>query len=176
MACQRLSARAAWRLGKSGRVGSGDPEPNRTDQGAGFTFGIVKGLIAASCLALAVRSYAPGYYTKAPFVEDQAKGSQSMIWAEKYKPAEALWKSPPVQAFVGRVKNRGLWTDGEAAPEKTKDEAPETETARPAPTPEPLRTASEKPKTLSIPRLDPNSTSFMHDLEEAMKREGIRPD
>lgn len=154
----------------------GDPEPNRTDQGAGFTFGVVKGLIIASCLASAVRSYAPGYYEKAPFVEDQAKGSRSMAWAEKYHPAETLWKSQPVQAFVGRVKNRGLWSDGEVAPEKLKNEAPKTETARPAATSEPLRTASEKPKTLSIPRLDPDSSTFLRDLDEAMKREGLKRD
>jgi uncharacterized membrane protein required for colicin V production len=146
----------------------GEPEPNRTDQGAGFTFGVVKGLIIASFLAAAVRTYAPGYYPQAPFVESQAKTSKSLVWSEQYKPAESMWKSPPVRAFVGRVKSRGMWTDEVVPSEKAKEEAPKTESARPATPTEPLRTASEKPKTLSLPRLKPDSPTFERDFEEAM--------
>ncbi len=152
----------------------GEPEPNRADQGAGFTMGVAKGLIVASCVASAIRAYGPGYYNQAPFVEDQAKASRSIEWAERYHPAETLWKSHPVQTMVSRVRTGGMWTNAvEKAPEIVDEPqaAPKRQTARPTPAAEPVRTASERPKTLSLRRLDPNSADFGRDIEEAIRRE-----
>jgi uncharacterized membrane protein required for colicin V production len=157
----------------------GEPEPNRTDQGAGFTLGVAKGLILASCLTSAIRAYAPGYYNQAPFVEDQAKTSRAIEWAERYHPAEALWKSPPVQTVVARVRTGGMWSNAEEkAPANVEEqtEPPKRQTARPTPPAEPVRTASERPKTLALPRLDRNSSSadFARDVDEILRREGVK--
>lgn len=150
----------------------GEPEPNRTDQGAGFTLGVVKGLVVASCLASALQSYGPKYYEQAPFVEKQAKKSRAMEWAERFHPAETLWKSSPVQAVVARVKTRGLGTD-EEKPAVVEKPAP----GRTPQASEPVQTASERTKTLSLPRpLDPDSPDFERELREALRREGIDRD
>jgi uncharacterized membrane protein required for colicin V production len=154
----------------------GEPEPNRADQGAGFTLGVAKGLIFASCLASAMRAYAPGYYNQAPFVEDQAKASHAMEWAERYRPAETLWKSHPVQTVVAKVKTGGMWSNVEEkvpaiAEEKDEAPAPRRETAKPAPPTEPLRTASERPKTLALPRPGPDSDDIGHAADEFIRRE-----
>jgi len=149
----------------------GEPEPNRTDQGAGFTLGVVKGLVIASCIASALQAYGPKYYEKAPFVEDQAKKSRAMEWADRFHPAETLWKSPPVRAAVARVKTRGLGAE---------EEAPALAKPKPVRSPqasEPVQTASERPKTLSLPRTpDPESPDFVREIREALKREGLDPD
>lgn len=153
----------------------GEPEPNRADQGAGFSLGVAKGLIVASCVASAVRAYGPGYYSQAPFVEDQSKASRAIEWAERYRPAETLWKSIPVQAVVARVKSRGMWSDAQPSA-KPKEAAPvDTETAKPAPAADPVRTASERPRTLSLPKLDPSSPEFDRQFEDALRREGLQP-
>ncbi|MDB5353271.1 MAG: putative rane protein required for colicin production [Planctomycetota bacterium] len=158
----------------------GEPEPNRADQGAGFTLGAIKGLILASFLAAAVTKYGPPYLSTAPFADEQAKTSKAMAWSLQYCPAEKLWVSPPVQSFVSRVKSRGVWSAGETKSlEKKIDEKPSgTETAKPSATADtPIRTASGRPKTLSVPRrLDPGSPSFLEELENEMRHEGLDPD
>jgi uncharacterized membrane protein required for colicin V production len=158
----------------------GDPEPNRADQGAGFTLGVAKGLIVASCLATALRSYGPNVYNQAPALEKQAEKSRAMEWSEKYRPAETLWNSTPVQKFVAVVKSEGMGTKVEEIPAKTAKDAepatvekPKKESRNPA---EPaIRTASEKARTLSLPDLDPLSPEFDKAMEEALRREGLRP-
>ena len=157
----------------------GEPEPNRADQGAGFTLGVAKGLIFASCLVSAIQSFAPGYYKQAPFVEDQAKTSRAIEWAERYHPAETLWRSPPVQGVVARVRTGGMWSNAEERAPATAEEpdsTPDRQSARPAPTTEPLRTASGRPKTLSLPRLDPESADFAREIDDALRREGLKRD
>lgn len=163
----------------------GDPEPNRADQGAGFTLGVAKGLLLASVLASVVGRFGPDYYEKTPFVEEQAKESKALAWAERFKPAETLWASAPVQSFVGRVQSRGIWTPAEpadSAPPSKKEKkarAKSAETAEPSRSSatEPVRTASGGAKTLALPRrgLDPNSPDFVRELEDALRREGLDP-
>ncbi len=152
----------------------GDPEPNRADQGAGFTLGVAKGLILASFLAAGVSRYAPTYLVT-PFVDEQARTSRALSWSVEYRPAERLWHSPPVQTWIARVKTRGMW--GETAGEGVKTPAPR-EVARPESAAEtPVRTASGKPRTMSLPpRLDPDSPEFLRQLREDMRREGLDPD
>jgi len=158
----------------------GEPEPNRADQGAGFTLGAAKGLIVASCIAAAISSYAPPYFPSAPFAEEQTKSSRAMEWARKYRPAETLWQSPPVQAFVARVKSRGVWS-GETKARPSEEHKPgklEVETAQPSPPSEPpIRTAAGRPKTLQMRRhLDPSSPDFLREFEDEMSREGLATD
>jgi len=154
----------------------GEPEPNRADQGAGFTLGVAKGLIAVSWLASGIGSWGPKVYNQAPFAEKQTKESRAMEFAEQYHPAETLWRSRPVQIVVERVKTRGIWGEGAKEPEKAVGREAKVETARPEAAADPLKTASERPKTLSLPSmLDTNSPEFLSDLEAAMRREGIEP-
>ena len=151
----------------------GDPEPNRADQGAGFLLGGAKGVIVASCLASALQNYGPKVYNQAPFMEKESRTSQAMTLAETYHPAETLWNSKPVRLFVGRVKDRGMW--GEAEGVRPEDAAP-SKKPRASADDEALRTASEKPKTLSLPRrLDPESPEFARQLDDAIRRELDRP-
>lgn len=171
-----VTAGIAFSLLKSVRKRTyGEPEPNRADQGAGFTLGVAKGLIFASCVASVLRAYGPGYYNQAPFVEDQTRASRSMEWAERYHPAESLWKSQPVQTVVGRVRTGGMWSNTEenapAIVEKEEQAAPpKRQTARPTPAAEPLKTASERPKTLSLPRPEPDPDDLARDLREIDER------
>ena len=153
----------------------GDPEPNRADQGAGFTLGALKGVIAASFLAAGVAKYAPMASPVFPIAEEQSRTSRAMGWQAEYQPAQRMWASPPVQALIDRVKTRGMWAD----PAKGHEAPAPTEVARPAPLPAtepPLRTASERPKTMSLPgTLDPDSPDFARRLREVMKAEGLEP-
>lgn len=155
----------------------GEPEPNRADQGAGFTLGVAKGLIVTSWFASLIGVHGPKVYPQAPFAEKQAKESKAIEFAEQYHPAETLWKSKPVQIVVERVKTRGIWGDDDKPPIKERDEKDvKVETARPEAASDPVKTASERPKTLSIPSgLNPDSPEFMQDLEAALRREGIAP-
>ncbi len=157
----------------------GEPEPNRADQGAGFTLGALKGAIVASFLAAAVAKYGPPYFATTPFAEEQTKTSRAMEWSVQFRPAEKLWESVPVQAFVARVKNRGVWSAGEvkALDKKVPEKPAGTETAKPSATADtPIRTAAGRPRTLSVPRrLDPRSPEFLREFEQEMQREGLEP-
>jgi len=90
-----------------------------------------------------------------------------------------LWASVPVQSFVNRVKSRGFWREdvrapgAEALPSEVETAAPELQakTAEPSP-----RTAQARPKTLSIPRLDPDSPDFLQQMDEVLRREGLQPE
>ena len=155
----------------------GDPEPDRADQGAGFTLGAIKGAILASFLAWGISEIGPKVLAPVPYVAEQAKTSQAMRWSEQYRPARVIWLSTPVQNFVARVKDRGIRPGParEIRPD-VHPEAPKTETARPSGPSEPVKTASGRPRTLSLPRLNPESPEFLRDLEDAMRREGLSPD
>ncbi len=154
----------------------GDPEPNRADQGAGFTLGALKGAILASFIAWGISESRTTYLAATPFVEKQAKESKALVWSDQYKPARTLWTSIPVQSLVNRVKSRGLWLDQTPA-SPTDPALSKIETAKPeASVAPPLRTAQARPKTLSLPRLDPESPDFLRKLDEALKREGLKPE
>lgn len=159
----------------------GEPEPNRTDQGAGFTLGALKGVIVASFLASGVAKVAPTYLNKTPMVEDQTRASKAMAWAEQYRPAERLWSSPPVQALVARVKSRGMWSAPEPkkagdAPAPEADPTVTAKTAKPASPSGPVPLSQPRPRTLSLPGLDPASPEFNRELEDEMRRQGLNPD
>ncbi len=133
----------------------------------------MKGLIVASFLAAGVSRFAPGYLKPGGFADDQTKASCALEWSERYQPAEKIWTSVPVQAFVNRVRERGMWGDAhEKAPgiENAKDG---TETAKPADT-NPARTASNPPRTMAIRRPDPASPSFEREFEDEMRRLGLK--
>jgi uncharacterized membrane protein required for colicin V production len=164
VACYVLMAGIAlWIVKAYRRKPYGEPEPNRGDQGGGFAMGLFKGLIIASFLTAALTKYDStiSKVTGGTWVEEQIKSSQALAWSAEYKPAERLWNAPPVQAFVARVRSRGLWNE----PTKSA-EAP------------PIQTASSPPRTLIVPPppapLDPASPDFLREVDESMRKEGIR--
>lgn len=165
VACYVIAAGLAlWIVKAYRRKPYGDPEPNRGDQGGGFAMGLFKGLIVAAFLTagLAKHESTITRFTGGTWVEEQIKSSQALAWSTQYHPAERLWNAPPVQAFVARIRSRGLWVD-----EPKSAEAPP-----------PLQTASSRPRTLIVPPppapLDPSSPDFLRDVDEAMRKEGIR--
>lgn len=153
----------------------GDPEPNRADQGAGFTLGVAKGVVAASFLAWALGESKNSYVESAPYIAEQASQSRAMEWSNRYQPAKAIWASAPIQNFVNRVKSRGIHPVS-PADHQIPTPRPEVETARPSAASDPLRTASGRLKTLSLPRLDPDSPEFVDQIESEMKKLGLKLD
>ncbi|MBX6313029.1 MAG: CvpA family protein, partial [Isosphaeraceae bacterium] len=99
-----------------------EPEPNRTDQGAGFLLGAAKGLLVVTFLTAGLARYAPTYFRDNATLQDQIRKSRAIAWDAKYHPAEQIWNSAPVQTLVARIKSRGLWSDAEA-PAPTAPEA-----------------------------------------------------
>ncbi len=156
----------------------GDPEPNRSDQGAGFTLGALKGAIVAAFLASGIAQYAPPFLKGNHFAEEQTERSYALKWSDRYRPAELLWNSPPVRSFVARVRTRGMWGSQETQEERTETAKIERDAsekkARPASTEVP-RTASNRTKPLQIPSLDPDDPEFARKLERELRREGLEP-
>src|SRR5262249_50368300 len=110
---------------------------NRGDQGAGFLLGALKGAVVAAFLAAALLRHADTYIKAGGYVEEQVKASNALAWSQQFRPAEKIWNSPPVQAFVTRIRARGLWAgDLERTPP-----APPNEPRRPrcGPPPGPSR-------------------------------------
>ena len=141
----------------------GDFELNRGDQGAGFWLGALKGSLVAAFLTAGIVHYAPTYAKYGGWVEQQVQKSRAVAFSQRYQPAERIWRSAPVQALVVRVKSRGLWVGPPKSPERPSE-------------PPPVQTASRPPK-LALPDtngpLDPTSPSFLRELDEALRGEGV---
>ncbi len=155
-------------------------EPYRSDRGAGFLLGGVKAFVIASFLVAAILKYAPtDLKVGGGWVEEQFQTSRTLVWAKRYRPADQIWNAPPVQAFIQRIRSRGLGN-----PEPTESETPSSVAgpeSKAEPDKKPLRTAS-RPRALQVPRpfpvaperrLDPKAPSFLRDIEREMRREGI---
>jgi hypothetical protein len=122
----------------------GQREPARSDRGAGFALGAAKAAVIACFLLSAIAKHGPDY---APRVGDwavqQMETSQTVALSKRYRPADQIWKSPPVQVFVTRIRERGLKTpDAKGAVTIPVDQKAETAAARPSP---------DRSKALSLP-------------------------
>jgi uncharacterized membrane protein required for colicin V production len=166
-------------------------EPNRADQGAGFVLGAAKGSIAVSFLVAAFQHYVPEDTKAGHLVDEQRKSSRALALSKQYRPADRLWHSQPVQAFVSHIRRTGFWEDpvDAVAPGAVPhtDGAGSTVEAIPSPTerPEtPLRDRDESVRTarrtpaLVVPRerrLDPRSPTFLHDVDDELRHLGLEP-
>jgi hypothetical protein len=161
-------------------------EPNRANQGAGFVFGAAKGAMVAAFMAAGFAQFSPKYIAEDGAIAEHAKRSRSLAWNAEYQPAERIWRSAPVQAFVAHVRANGLGDvsgPGGAAPAADESAtvqapAPASEArdgAQPSKHTEPVKTARRTPES-RVPRerpLDPQSPTFLDDVARDMKRLGI---
>jgi uncharacterized membrane protein required for colicin V production len=165
-------------------------EPNRADQGAGFLLGAAKGSIAVSFLIAAFNQYVPQDQVTGNLVEEQRKSSRAIALSRRYQPAERLWNSQPVQAFVGHIRRNGFWEEpiesvapgeeGDPGRERSTVDAPLDSPRLPdQPIPpradDSVRTARRTP-ALVVPserRLNPRSPTFMEDVDRELRRLGI---
>ncbi|MGE3818257.1 MAG: CvpA family protein [Isosphaeraceae bacterium] len=136
----------------SRRQPHGLEESNRSDQFAGLGLGVLKGTILAAFLLAGLQRYATPYLPKVTWVQEQVKDSAVWAWSLKYRPAEKIWNSPPVQEFVTHVKKMGM-----NPPEAPKTEAVGAEaqagtepTTPKAEADRPVQTASRTPQ-LTVP-------------------------
>ncbi len=86
----------------------GDPDVSRADQMAGF---LLAGAKAAVILAFSVASldrYAAAWVKSVPWAEEQSQTSMALAWERQYRPADRIWAAPPVQQFVGYIRQMGL--------------------------------------------------------------------
>ncbi len=192
-----ISGTANWaiRLRRRRPSAFGEPDDaNRTDQGAGFLLGAAKGLIIASFVAAGVARYIPGRIPPGGAIEVQTQHSQAMQWTAQYHPAERIWNSPIVQAYIQQVKRRGIWQpdptagapDASAAP-LVKDGSGASNRSTPVqvpgpgpdgasvPAPDSVQTAQRLP-TLNLPRLgnlDPDSPTFLLDAASELQSLGL---
>jgi uncharacterized membrane protein required for colicin V production len=156
---------AIWVVKLYRRRPYGDPELHRADQGAGFTLGLAKGVILGVFLTAGILKYEPTYSKFVPtgWIDDTVKASVALDWSRQWKPADRIWNSMPVQAFVGHVWTRGLWVDEPKSAEKPPVQA---------------AAAPSAPKTLQVPKtpedpIDPASPDFLRQLDNAIRHEGI---
>jgi len=152
----------------SRRRSFGEPESRIGDQGAGFLLGGLKGAVVAAFLAAALSRHSEKYIQAGGYVEEQVKASQALAWDAQFKPAERIWTSTPVQAFVTRIKSRGLWSGPSSASDKAKEKIAETANAR----------TSGRTGPLELPRIsggpiDPEAADFLLKLDRELRREGL---
>jgi uncharacterized membrane protein required for colicin V production len=146
----------------------GQREPGRTDRGAGFALGAAKAAVVACFLVSGIAKFGPDYAPKVgDWAVQQIETSQSLALSKRYRPAEQIWKSVPVQHLVSRVRDRGLM----AAPDPKEmllvpvDQKAKAETAAARPTP-------DRAKAMSIPAPrraggDPVMDEIREDLRRA---------
>jgi uncharacterized membrane protein required for colicin V production len=139
-----------WLVKLSKRKTYGPPKPNRTDQGAGFALGALKGLIVAAFVVAGIERFLPAELHKSEVVEEQTKTSRALAWSLEHRPAEQIWRTPPVQSLVAEVRRHGL--DG-AAPEQKKPDAE----AEPVPEPAATVKSPEKPAPSDGAARDPDA-------------------
>ena len=178
-----MSGMAGWVVRSRRRRFRRDDEPDqgRSGAGAGFLLGALKGLVTAAFLAAGVLRYAPSRVEPGGAFASQLNRSIAIAWAEKYRPAEQIWASRPVQAVLAHIRARGFG-DLEAAPVVA------TEDVGPAPAlvvkPEPPKAvqADRQAPSLRIPRriapesrARPGSAAYRRDLDEQIRRLGIDP-
>jgi uncharacterized membrane protein required for colicin V production len=118
----------------------GEPEPNRFDQLGGLLLGTAKGFVFAALVLAGFDRFGRDQIKGVDWAEQQASTSKSLVWNAEYQPVPRAWNSTPVQAFVARVRNRGL-AGSEIAPPDVHLEQPTTSTAaaEPGKLPRPLK-------------------------------------
>lgn len=194
-----ITGTAGWviRLRRRRPTPFGEPdEANRADQGAGFLLGAAKGAIIASFIAAGIARYIPGRIPPGGAIEAQTQKSQAMQWVETYHPAERIWNSLPVQAYITQVKRRGMWLpeSGPITPEGrnaglVKDGGPSSSNrTAPAEVPSPTRSGgsaaigdegvqtAHRTPTLEVPqerKLDPSSPTFLEEAARELKSLGL---
>jgi uncharacterized membrane protein required for colicin V production len=136
----------------------GEPEPNRTDQFAGFLLAGLKSAIVASFLVGAIDKYALQWIKQTNWATEMTKESFALTWNEQYHPSEKIWTADPVQHFVTHVKSMGI-----ASPNPESKPGPAAE----AP---PVQTAETRPPRLDLPTLDINSPDFLQKFDEEIQR------
>ena len=131
-------------------------EPNRGDQGAGFVLGAAKGVLVVAFALWGIAAYEDHAGKVGGFVEKQVTTSKALELHRKFKPADKVWRTPAVQAFVTRIKSRGLWT-------KPAEPATSAQAG-------PLQAAVEGRPQLELPKVpDPADPNFLKDVDRALK-------
>lgn len=164
-----LAGLATWVVRASRpRTPFGQPQPNYSDQGAGFVLGGGKALLVAAFIASGIARYVPEYIKAGGWVGEQVKTSRALGWTAEYKPVDRIWNSPPVQSFVAHVRARGFGSDPVAVVKKKRDDPAQPPTTARAPSrPRPLAISGFKP-------LNPASPDFLDRVEAEIQREGLR--
>jgi hypothetical protein len=151
-----------------------DLEPRRGDQGAGFALGALKGAIVVAFLASSLAARSGAYLQTGGWSAQQVKTSRALALAAQHHPADAIWRSQPVQALVTLVRREGLGDATATPPPADLPPAAEPEPSA-AFEPQPVQTAR---RPLAVPpplTLDPRSGRFLDDFDEAARREGLTP-
>ena len=86
----------------------GDPEVGRTDQGSGFLLAGLKSALVVAFLVSSLDRYATKWAQSVPWADEQIRTSIAVAWERKYRPADQIWASPPVQHFVAYVRQMGI--------------------------------------------------------------------
>ncbi|WP_435005271.1 CvpA family protein [Tundrisphaera lichenicola] len=140
----------------------GEPEPNYTDQFAGFLLAAGKGAVMVAFLIGAFDRYVLTHARQLPWAAEQIQTSKALVWNQAYKPAERIWSAMPVQRFVAHVRQMGV-----DAPDKYS--MPESSEVK-SPT---VQTAAARPPRLdlpAVPRLDPESPDFVEKFDQALRQ------
>ncbi|WZO96886.1 CvpA family protein [Isosphaeraceae bacterium EP7] len=129
----------------------GEPEPNRLDQFGGLVLGTAKGFAFAALIVAGLDRFGREQIKGVDWAEQQASTSRSLVWNAAYQPVPRAWNSPPVQAFVSRVRLRGLAASNPNSPDDTHEVPPAaTAAANPVKLPRPLELPI--PERESLPR------------------------
>jgi len=124
----------------SERLAQGLPS-HRGDHSAGALFGALKGAILVAFLASGMLPYTSAWLDAGGWVGDQVAESKLLAWSDRYRPAERIWKSEPVQGFVDHV-----WTMGVKGGSQPAGKDPERQDRRGSITSNPERPDDENPR------------------------------
>lgn len=139
-----------------------EPERDAADQGGGFLLGAAKGAIVAAFLFWGLQQHEDAAAKLGPWVQKQVATSRGLTLSRTHRPAERLWNAPPVQAFVARVKSRGLWSPSPVTPP-----SPSAELA------EPVQASAGRGTTMELPKLDPTSPDFLREVDRILRANGL---
>ncbi|MDE2506280.1 MAG: CvpA family protein [Planctomycetota bacterium] len=90
------------------RQNFGEAEADYIDQFGGLLLGTAKGLLIAAVATAGIDRYGLEYARKIPDLDSHLKDSRALVWNATYHPAERVWESQPVRAFVGHIKRMGI--------------------------------------------------------------------
>ncbi|MFO0957871.1 MAG: CvpA family protein [Isosphaeraceae bacterium] len=174
----------------SQRRSMGEPEPNYADQGAGFVFGLAKGAIVAIAMVGLIDKYALDSLKKIAWVDEQVKTSQALALSKQYEPAQKLWETAPIQAYVAQIRRNGSLTPKDAtsavvevlahsqgAVEKPAEALKPPVEGSSVKEP-PQQAQANTPPSLRVqrrPSPEPGSPDFLRRFDEELKREGLGP-
>jgi uncharacterized membrane protein required for colicin V production len=150
----------------SRRPALGIKEPNRNDQFAGLSLGVVKGLVVAAFIVASLEKYAEPHIEKIPYGASQAKESNAWDWNKRFHPAQWIWTAPPVQHFVAQIKTMGLNPPPESNSESTTSEEPAVKTASRTPK---LTLSPDDISKLDTSGLSPELSQSIQDLKRELR-------